>query len=82
MGELRADTLAVFLVGATVIAVPDDCLSGVQNFFGRDREPLPDWPKILATNARINPPYKDVIYFEGSRKKGSSLLNFAANNPN
>jgi transposase len=40
------------------------------------------WIRIIWKCWQTRTPYNEVIYLESLRKKGSSLLNFAANNPN
>jgi hypothetical protein len=39
------------------------------------------WIRIIWKCWQTRRPYNEVIYLEGLRKKGSPLLNFAANNP-
>lgn len=39
------------------------------------------WIRIIWKCWQTRTPYNEVIYLESLRKKGSSLLNFAANNP-
>ncbi len=39
------------------------------------------WIRIIYRCWQTNTPYNEVTYLESLRKKGSSLLNFAANNP-
>ena len=41
VGELRSDMLPGLFIDAAVITVPDDGIASVQDFFGRDHEPLP-----------------------------------------
>jgi transposase len=40
------------------------------------------WIRIIWKCWQTRTPYNEVLYLESLRKKGSSLLNFAANNPN
>ena len=39
------------------------------------------WMRIIWKCWQTRTPYKEVVYLESLRKKGSTLLNFAANNP-
>ncbi len=42
---------------------------------------LPQWIRIIYRCWKTRTPYDEVKYLEGLRKNGSTLLNYAANNP-